>query len=225
MLVFFLATAVLIILAYYIFGSEEPGETKGASAPARRDAPARRERNDQNEKSKERSGPDIHVKKVQKKTSAAFRSATERAQNAGEKEDLKEIARESYFLAESLERMFSSSQFFEGKARFDSFRTAIKAAEDVRDRLIDRQKKEMQQADTVVPSVSGSVGDQYARNATESALMIAWCAGGLIGKSRYESAREAFRVPVSAEDVQRWEQFGQVLRKESEHHMLDPSKR
>lgn len=216
MLLFFLTVTALAALAYYVFGSRETEGTEDSGAPANRTRDVR-QRTPRRE-----GGPDIHEKKVRKKARDTFRSAVERVQSTEGTKDMQEIAKESYFLAESLRKMFSSGQFFEKRTRFDSFRTAIKAAEDVRDRLIDRQKKEMRQTDAVIPSVTSYVGDKYAKNATESALMIAWCAGGLIGKSRRESAQEAFRVSVSTEDVQRWERFEHVLRKESEHHMLDP---
>ena len=124
-------------------------------------------------------------------------------------------------MAESLRKMFVSDQFFEKRTRFDSFRTALQAAEDARDTLAERQKKKLRQTDVTIPPATGYVGNQYATRAVESALMIAWCAGGLLGKSRLESAQAAFRVPVSADDVRSWDQFGHVLRKESAHHMVD----
>ncbi|MCS3661505.1 hypothetical protein [Salinibacter ruber] len=37
--------------------------------------------------------------------------------------------------------MFSHSEFFEGRRRFDSFRTALEAAEDARDKLIGGQRE------------------------------------------------------------------------------------
>lgn len=222
MLSFFLATAALLALVYYIFGGEEPEETTKTSAPAKRDAPETTNRNVG--PSKKTRGPNIHVQKVREQARDAFRSARTRAEHVEEKGELDELARESYFLAQSLRKMFSSDEFFEKRTRFDSFRTAIKATEDARDRLIDRQKKELRRTDAEAPSASDYVKDKYARHATESALMIAWCAGGLIGKSRYESAQEAFHVSVSTEDVQSWKRFGQIVRKESEHYMASPTK-
>ncbi|MCS3661506.1 hypothetical protein [Salinibacter ruber] len=65
----------------------------------------------------------------------------------------------------------------------------------------------------------GYLRDRYVRNAVESTLVIAWCAGGLLGKSRRESAQEAFCVSVSAEDMRDWSRFGQLLRKERERRM------
>lgn len=216
MLLFFLVAAVLVILAYYLFGGEESTETRETKSSVDRERETGRGR-----KTK-RITPEIHEKKVKNKAKSEFKSAKERVQSLREKGGLKEIARESYVLSESLRKMFSSDQFFEKRTRFDSFRTAIKAAEDARDKLIDRQKENVHQTDIPSASASDYVGDKYVRNATESALMVVWCAGGLIGKSRHESAQEAFRVPVSPEDVRSWERFGQVLRKESAHYMIDP---
>lgn len=217
MLLFVLVVAGLVILAYYFFGSDESTEPEGAQEPVPREPPNERET-----KEKKR-GPKIHAKKVVDKTRTELRSAKKRVQRSEKKSDLKEIARESYILSESLRKMFTSDQFFRKKSQFDSFRTAIKAAEHARDRLIDRQKKSIHQTDILDASASDYVGDKYVRNATESALMITWCAGGLIGKGRYESAQEVFHVPVSREDVQSWQRFGQVLQKESRRYMMDPT--
>jgi peptide methionine sulfoxide reductase MsrB len=216
MLLFFLVAAVLAVLAYYVFGSEESTEMKGTKSPVDRERKSDRERKPKN------TGPEIHQKKVESKAKNEFKLARERVSKLKEKGDLKEIARGSYVLSESLQKMFSSDQFFEKKTRFNSFRTAIKAAEEARDKLIDRRKKNIRRADIPDASASDYVGDKYVRNATESALMVAWCAGGLIGKSKYDSAQEAFRTSVSPEDVQSWERFGQVLHKESAHYMIDP---
>ncbi|WP_103019817.1 hypothetical protein [Salinibacter altiplanensis] len=208
MLPLLVLVAVLAALGYYIFSGGEPersGVPQRRTGNPRPEAPA--------------DGPDVHQKKVRKDAREAYQTALERAQEAGA--DMEELAKESYVLAESLGEMFASDQFFERRVRFDSFRTALRAAEDARDTLLDRQEKKLQRAHVSVPSATGCVGDQYARRATESALMIAWCAGGLLGKSRLESARAAFRVSVSAEDVRSWDRFGQVLRKESEHHRID----
>jgi hypothetical protein len=65
----------------------------------------------------------------------------------------------------------------------------------------------------------GYFRDRYVRNVVESTLVIAWCAGGLLGKSRRESAREAFCVSVSAEEVRNWSRFSRLLRKERERRM------
>lgn len=216
-----LAAAVLIAFAYYIFCGDKPEETKRTGAPAHKDAPVETGRNVRKPKTKR--GPEIHEQKVRENARNAFSSARERVRSVEEKEELDELAREAYFLAESLRKMFSSDEFFEKRVRFDSFRTAIKAAEDARERLIDRQKQEMRRTGTEAPSASNYVKDKYARHATESALMVAWCAGGLIGKSRYESARKAFRVSVSTGDFRSWNRFGEILRKESEHYMASPT--
>lgn len=213
MLTFGLLAATLVVIAYYLFRDTEPDETKTTAAPAKEDRRAPRT------KSRKNREADIHAKKVQKKAEDAFNAAMKRTENVASEEDRKEMMRASYVLAESLKKMFSSTQFFEQRTQFDSFRTAIKAAEDARDQLVDQQEQEMRQADAVVPTSSGHVGNRYVRHTVESALMISWCAGGLIGKSRHASAQEAFHVSVSAEDVQSWERFGQVLRKESEHYM------
>lgn len=213
MLTFVLLAATLVVIAYYVFRDPEPEETETTAAPAQEDRRVSR-----TTPTKKR-GADIHAKKVQKKAENAFNSAMTRTEHVASEEDRKELMRASYVLAESLKKMFTSTQFFEQRTQFDSFRTAINAAEDARDQLVDRQEQEMRQADAVVPTSSGHVGNRYVRHTVESALMISWCAGGLIGKSRHVSAREAFHVSVSADDVQSWERFGQVLRKESEHYM------
>lgn len=219
MLQFFLVAAVLVILAYYLFGSEESTETKRTKSPAEKDRTIRRGK----KRKKKKIGPEIHEKKIKNKVESELKSAKDRVKNLREIGDLKEIARESYVLSESLRKMFSSDEFFEQRTRFDSFRTAIKAAEDARDRLIDRRKENIRRTDIPDASASDYVGDKYVRNATESALMITWCAGGLIGKSRYESAEEVFHIPVSTEDVGSWERFGQMLHKESLYYMIDPA--
>lgn len=216
MLLFVLVVAALAILAYYVFGRDASTDPEGTQEPVPRESSPERE-----PETTER-GPKIHAKKVVDKTKNDLRTARKRVQRTEKKSDLKEIARESYILSESLRKMFSSDQFFREEKRFDSFRTAIKAAEHARDRLIDRQKKSIHQTDVLDASASDYVGDKYVRNATESALMIMWCAGGLIGKGRYESAREVFHVSVSREDVRSWERFGQVLQKESAHYLIDP---
>jgi hypothetical protein len=222
MLSFFLAAAVLIALAYYLFGGKEPEEPKGTGAPAKTDTPAKRDRNVG--RTRKKGEPDIHEKKVRENAREAFNTATKRVENVEGEKELDEISRESYFLAESLREMFSSDQFFERRTRFDSFHTAIKAAEDVREQLIDRQKKKLRRTNAEAPSASDYVKEKYARHAIESALMIVWCAGGLIGKGKYESAQEIFRVPVSTEDLHSWNQFGQLLRKESKYYMESSTK-
>lgn len=219
MVFFSLVAIILLALTYYIVASGEAQGGEEASAPADRKAPANRTRKVRDKEEKERSNSSTYEKKARGKVISDLKSASERAKMIKENHGAKEVARRSYFLAESLRKMFSSNQFFEKRTRFDFFRTAFKAAEDARNQLVDRKKKEMRQTNTVVSSVSSYVGEKYARHAVESALMIAWCAGGLMGKGRCESAREIFRVSVSAGDVQSWEQFGQVLRKESQHYM------
>ena len=215
MLLFLVTAAALAALIYFLF--RDGGDaSEGAGAPKRptsrpRDAGRRTSAN----------GPDVHEKKVRKNAREAYQTALARARDAGAGADMNALAKESYVLAESLQKMFASDQFFEGRPRFDSFRTALQAAEDARDTLVERQKKALRETDVALPPATGHVENQYATRAVESALMIAWCAGGLLGKSRLESAQAAFRVPVSAEDVRRWDQFGQVLRKESKHHKVE----
>lgn len=207
MLLVLITAAALATLGYYILkgGESEDASDLGAPLSTPRDVGQKTSV----------SGPDVHRKKVRKNARAAFRSATQHAEETG----TRELAKRSHVLSEALKKMFVADQFFDGSVRFDSFRTALRAAEDARDTLVDRQETKLREADLAVPTMAGCAGDQYARRATESALMIAWCAGGLLGKGRLESAQAAFRVSVSAEDVRDWERFGQVLRKESTHHM------
>jgi len=215
MLLFLLAAAVLALLAYYTFGGSTATRPDApTSAPDK--AQSRDRPNDQRR-------PRIHAKKVENTAVRAFQSARGHVDTLKEKDALPQIARDAYVLSETLEEMFASDQFFGAGRRVGSFHTAIQAAEQARDRLIERQRETIGPTDLPAASATRYVGDKYVRNATESALMVAWCAGGLIGKSRHESARKAFRVPVSPEDVQSWERFGQVLQRESAHYMVDPS--
>jgi hypothetical protein len=233
MLVFTILAAILVAVVYYISSGKETEEAKQTSAPAQRKSPARKDQNTHDRRRsrnntaerRKKEGPDVHPQKVREKAREAFNSATRRAEVAEKEGGLDELAVDSYLVAESLRKMFCSEEFFDEEAefgsfrRFDSFRTAVEVAEDARDRLIDIQKKKMHRTELKGLAASDYVKEKYVRHVVESGLMIAWSAGGLIGKSRYESAQEVFRFPVSAEEVQSWEQFGQVLRKESEHYI------
>lgn len=215
MLLFLLAAAVLALLAYYTFG--------GSTATRPDDAAPAPDKAQSRDRPKDQRRPRIHTKKVENTAVRAFQSARARVDTLKERDALPQIARDAYVLSETLEEMFASDQFFGAGRRAGSFHTAIQAVEQARDRLIERQRETIGPTDIPAASATRYVGDKYVRNATESALMVAWCAGGLIGKSRHESARKAFRVPVSPEDVQSWERFGQVLQRESAHYMVDPS--
>ncbi|MCS3748933.1 hypothetical protein GGQ19_000084 [Salinibacter ruber] len=163
--------------------------------------------------------PEIHRPKVESAAAETLRRAGDRAEDLLRRGGEEKLAWESYFLAELIQEMFAHSEFFEGRRRFDSFRTALKAAEDARDKLIESRREEARRKEMASAEGPGHLRDMYVRNAVESTLVVAWCAGGLLGKSRRESAREAFCVSVSGEEVQGWSRFDRLLRKEREQYV------
>ncbi|MCS4034459.1 hypothetical protein [Salinibacter ruber] len=215
MLSFILVAATLGGLAYYFFGGEKTEEPKQTGPKGT----ANRNRTLDRQAPGETGRPEIHRPKVESAAAETLRRAEDRAEDLLRRGGEKKLAWESYFLAESIQEMFAHSEFFEGRRRFDSFRTALKAAEDARDKLIESRREEARQKEMASAEGPGHLRDMYVRNAVESTLVIAWCAGGLLGKSRRESAREAFCVSVSAEEVQDWSRFDQLLRKERERCM------
>jgi hypothetical protein len=214
-MLFLIATGTLGILAYYFFRDEKSGEPKQTKPKGT----ANRNRTLDRRAPGETGRPEIHRRKVESAVAETLRRAEDRAGDLLRRGGEKKLAWESYFLAESIQEMFAHSEFFEGRRRFDSFRTALKAAEDARDKLIESRREEARQKEMASAEGPGHLRDMYVRNAVESTLVVAWCAGGLLGKSRRESAREAFCVSVSAEEVRDWSRFDQLLRKERERCM------
>ena len=86
----------------------------------------------------------------------------------------KEAAIESFLLADSLEKMFHSQQYFGDGAQLDSYSTALEAAEDARDNVVDLQNSRTIGVDPMKISPS-QVEREYRRNTIASALMVAWC--------------------------------------------------
>ncbi len=213
------AAAAAGILAYYFFGGEKAEEPKQASKQTGPKGTANRNRALDRRAPEETGRPEIHRPKVESAAAETLRRAGDRAEDLLRRGGEEKLAWESYFLAESIQEMFTRSEFFEGRRRFDSFRTALKAAEDARDKLIESRREEARRKEMASAEGPGHLRDMYVRNAVESTLVIAWCAGGLLGKSRRESAREAFCVSVSAEEVQDWSRFDRLLRKERERCM------
>lgn len=125
----------------------------------------------------------------------------------------KEAAVESFLLADSLEKMYHSDQYFGDGGKLESYLTAFEAAEDARDNAMD-----LQDSRTLDVNIRGTTPDQvereYRRNMVASALMIAWCAGGLVGESRLETARAIFQTSVAPSTVESWNSFKKLLKKE-----------
>ncbi len=224
MLFLVVAAAAAGILAYYFFGGEFFGgekteEPKQANKQTGPKGTANRNRALDRQAPGETGRPEIHRPKVESAAAETLQRAEDRADDLLRRGGEEKLAWESYFLAESIQEMFARSEFFEGRRRFDSFRTALKAAEDARDKLIESRREEARQKEMASAEGPGHLRDMYVRNAVESTLVVAWCAGGLLGKSRPESAREAFCVSVSGEEVQGWSRFDRLLRKERERRM------
>lgn len=174
-MLFLIATGALSILAYYFFRgekSEEPKQTKPKGT-------ANRNRTLDRQTSGQSNQPEIHRRKVKSAVAETLQRAEDRAEDLLQREGEEKLAWESYFLAESIQEMFSRSEFFEGRRRFDSFRTALKAAEDARDKLIGGRREGARQKEMASAKGPGYLRDMYVRNAVESTLVIAWCAGGL----------------------------------------------
>jgi hypothetical protein len=116
-----------------------------------------------------------------------------------------------------MEKMFFSDQYFGKGSQLDSYSTALEAAEDARGNLMSLQADQ-----TVGIDDQGLTPDQierdYRRTMVASALIIAWCAGGLVGESRQESACTIFRTSVAPPEVQSWGSFKKLLEKECEKY-------
>lgn len=215
----FLAASALAVLAYYYFsnsaGTSKAGEDAGNKS--RRSTPprgtAKRDRRRDRERRKKKT-PQVHRRKIESLMGKEFEHAKSRATKLIEEESAKELAWESHYLAETIRKMFSHDEFFEGGRRCDSFQAALEVARNARDELIARQRKKRPEKEMTSVSGPDSVKDGYVKNAVESALVIGWCAGGLIGKSRYESARGIFPAEISVKDVSSWNRFSEVLREE-----------
>lgn len=125
----------------------------------------------------------------------------------------KEAAVESFLLADSLEKMYHSGQYFGDGTQLDSYSTALRAAEDARDNVVDLQNSRTVgvNAEGITPS---QVEREYRRNMVASNIMVAWCAGGLVGESRHEAARTIFQTSVPPSAVQSWGSFKKLLEKE-----------
>lgn len=219
-MLFFAAIAALGLLAYYFLRRQDNEESKqsGTKGTANRNRRPGRPEPRESGKSK---GPQIHRRKVESEVEETIRRARARAEDLLEKGKEEKLAWEAYCLAESIRKMFSSEKFFGRGKRPGSFQTAFEVAEDARDRLIDRQREAVRQKEMAGARRLSYVGDKYVKTAVESALVVAWCAGGLTGKSRHESAQEVFYVSVSAGDVRDWDRFDRILRKEREHCMAE----
>ncbi|MCS3665275.1 hypothetical protein GGP65_002918 [Salinibacter ruber] len=215
MLSFILVAATLGGLAYYFLRGEKDQQPKQTEPKGT----ANRDHALDRQTSGETGQPEIHRRKVESEAAEMLQRAGDRAEDLLRQGGEEKLAWESYFLSESIQEMFSRNEFFEGRRRFDSFRTALKAAEDARDKLIESRREEARRKEMASAEGPGHLRDMYVRNAVESTLVVAWCAGGLLGKSRRESAREAFCVSVSGEEVQGWSQFDRLLRKERERRM------
>ena len=126
---------------------------------------------------------------------------------------LEEVATNSYLLAASLEQMFGSGQYFQGKAQIESLSTAVEAAKDARDNVVSVTKSRTSYIDTSGVT-ENQVVQEYSRNAVASTLMVLWCAHGLTGMSKFEAAQEVFRTPVSQPDVRSWDSFKKILMNE-----------
>lgn len=109
--------------------------------------------------------------------------------------------------------MYHSDQYFGDGGKLESYLTAFEAAEDARDNAMD-----LQDSRTLDVNIRGTTPDQvereYRRNMVASALMIAWCAGGLVGESRLETARAIFQTSVAPSTVESWNSFKKLLKKE-----------
>ena len=217
MLFFVLATAVLGLLVYYVARSEER-ETSEESRPR---GTANRDRNLDRRTRGESKTPQIHRQKVGNMVQEALRRAKSQAKALLEEGRREKLVWRVYFCAESTREMFCSNEFFGRGQRRHSFKTALDAAEDARNTLIEKQRKAARRKEMTNAKDAAYIKDKCARTAVESALVIAWCAGGLIGKGRHESAREVFGVSVSAEDTRDWDRFVRCLQKERERRMAD----
>jgi hypothetical protein len=157
--------------------------------------------------------PTIHAKSARNRIRKEARKAEDKLDRWKSQGYLKKAAEESHFLADSLEKMFSSNQYFRGNIQIDSYPTAISAAEEARDNLLEARKRQTYKVDSsgLTPN---SIENEYIRNAILSELMIVWCASGLIGRAKAESAQKIFHVNVSLSDVQTWSRFKKLLERE-----------
>jgi RNA polymerase subunit RPABC4/transcription elongation factor Spt4 len=127
----------------------------------------------------------------------------------------KQVAKESYLLAASLEDMYASGQYFQGEAQVEPLSTAVQAAKDARDNVVELNRSRGY-IDT-----SGMTADharaEFTRNAVASTLMVFWCACGLTGMSRGRATKKVFSGPgarLGEEAVKEWNIFKESLREE-----------
>jgi hypothetical protein len=159
------------------------------------------------------SNGNIDISAAKKRVKRASRQAESVIHECRSSGKWKEAAVESFLLADSLEKMYHSGQYFGDGVQLDSYKTALKAAEDARDNVIDLQNSRTVGVNTQNISPS-QVEREYRRNMIASALMIAWCAGGLVGESRHKSARVIFHTSRSPSAVQSWDSFKELLETE-----------
>jgi hypothetical protein len=158
MLFLIAAAAAAGILAYYFFRggkTEEPKQT-GPKGTANRDYALDRRA------PSETGRPEIHRRKVESAVAETLRRAEDQAEDLLRRGGEEKLAWESYFLAESIQEMFSRNEFFEGRRRFDSFRMALKAAEDARDKLIGGRREEARQKEMASAEGPGYLKDMIS---------------------------------------------------------------
>lgn len=189
-----IALLTLIYLAYNSVVNEEPNSTS-------------------NFESVSTNKPSIQAKTAHRRIAKEARKAEQKLERWETQGNLEKAAEESYFLADSLEKMFSSNQYFRDNVQIDSYKTAISAAEEARDNLLKTRKRQTYKVDSSGLTTK-SVKNEYIRNVILSELMIVWCAGGLIGRAKAESAQKIFHANVSLSDVQTWSRFKKLLERE-----------
>lgn len=167
--------------------------------------------------SKSNSNSAIDRSAARKRVKDASRKAETVIEECRSGGDWREAATASFLLADSMEKMFFSDQYFGKGSQLDSYSTALEAAEDAWGNLMSLQADQ-----TVGIDDQGLTPDQierdYRRTMVASALIIAWCAGGLVGESRQESARTIFQTSVNPSAVQSWGSFKKLLEKECEKY-------
>jgi len=133
-------------------------------------------------------------------------------------ENAEEMAENSYLLAASLEEMFGSGQYFQGRAQIESLLTAVEATKDARDNLLELEESRAGFIDTSSLS-KRQAQSELVRNAVASTLMVYWCAHGLTGISRTEAARQVFQASITRSKVQNWNSFKQILARECQRYL------
>ncbi len=155
--------------------------------------------------------PKFDAMNIEKRVAEEAQKYIEENANGG----TRQVAKESYLLAASLEDMYASGQYFHGEAQVEPLSTAVEATKDARDNVIELNRSRGY-IDT-----SGMTADharaEFARNAVASTLMVFWCACGLTGMSRARATKKVFSGPdasLGKEAVKEWDIFKGALHEE-----------